>query len=109
MANRSYCGLNCAECDAFKATINNDNGLREKTAQAWSAMYNAAITTEQINCTGCKSDGVKVFHCSNCKIRECNIKNNRKNCSGCERYPCEDENYVISHSADAKNFIEKKM
>ena len=108
MENRSYCGLNCAECDALKATVNNDNNLREQTAKTWSSMYGVDIKPEQINCTGCKSDGVRVFHCSNCKIRACNVEKKYDNCSACNEYPCADESYVINHSKDAKDFIESK-
>ncbi|MCL2144100.1 MAG: DUF3795 domain-containing protein [Endomicrobia bacterium] len=108
MENRAYCGLDCLECDAFKATANNDDALREATAKNWSDMYNADIKPEQINCTGCKSDGIKVFHCSNCKIRACNIAKDIGNCSSCQDYPCDDEAYVVSHSLDAKDFIEAK-
>lgn len=28
----AYCGLNCAECEAYLATVNSDNALREKVA-----------------------------------------------------------------------------
>lgn len=36
------CGLDCESCDARIATVKNDDELREKTAQKWSAMNNAA-------------------------------------------------------------------
>ena len=35
------CGLDCESCDARIATVKNDDELREKTAQKWSAMNNA--------------------------------------------------------------------
>ena len=34
----AYCGLDCEKCDAYIATINDDQQLREKTARAWSEM-----------------------------------------------------------------------
>ena len=34
------CGLDCESCDARIATVKNDDELREKTAQKWSAMNN---------------------------------------------------------------------
>ena len=47
------CGLDCESCDARIATVKNDNELREKTAQKWSAMNNAPeITAATINCMG---------------------------------------------------------
>ena len=34
----AYCGLDCEKCDAYLATINNDQHLREKTAELWAAV-----------------------------------------------------------------------
>ena len=33
-----YCGLDCEKCDAYLATINDDQALREKTAKLWAEM-----------------------------------------------------------------------
>ena len=30
-----YCGLDCAQCEAFIATQNNDDALRAKVAAEW--------------------------------------------------------------------------
>ena len=58
------CGLDCENCDARIATINNDDKLREETAQKWSVMNNTSeITPETINCTGCRVDGSKFAYC----------------------------------------------
>ena len=48
------CGLDCEKCDAYIATVNNDNDLREKTAKYWSELNGVTITPEQINCEGCR-------------------------------------------------------
>ncbi len=55
----AFCGLDCEKCDAYLATVTNDNALREKTAKLWAEMNNAPITPEMINCMGCRADGVK--------------------------------------------------
>lgn len=72
----AYCGLDCESCDARIATVKNDDELREKTAQKWSAMNNAPeITAATINCMGCRADGVKFAYCSDyCEIRKCRSK-----------------------------------
>lgn len=36
-----YCGLDCEKCDAYTATINDDQVLREKTAKLWAELNNA--------------------------------------------------------------------
>lgn len=33
-----YCGLDCEQCDARIATVNNDEALREKTAKLWKRL-----------------------------------------------------------------------
>ncbi len=36
----AYCGLDCGKCDAYLATINDDQELREKTAKLWAELNN---------------------------------------------------------------------
>lgn len=79
----SCCGLNCATCDARIATIANDNTLRAQTAEKWSSQYGAQISPEMINCTGCREEGVKFSHCSNCEIRKCADSKGFRTCAEC--------------------------
>lgn len=79
------CGLNCATCDARTATITNDDVLRTKTAELWKVQFNAGITPEMINCTGCREAGVKFAHCEACEIRNCVASNNFATCSECDK------------------------
>jgi hypothetical protein len=78
------CGINCAECDARKATIANDDNLRKITAEKWSREFNApGITWEMINCTGCRQEGPKFSHCLECGIRNCAIAKGFNTCGDC--------------------------
>lgn len=80
----SCCGLDCAKCDARIATVNNDDELRKATSQKWSVEYNApGLTFDMINCTGCRVDGVKFRHCSECEIRNCAIAKGYETCGQC--------------------------
>ncbi len=79
-----YCGLDCEKCDAYLATINNDQALREKTAKLWAELNNAPILPEHINCNGCRVDGVKTVFCENmCEIRKCAMKKGMATCGEC--------------------------
>ena len=72
----AYCGLDCEKCSAYVATVNNDQALREKTAELWARLNNAPILPEHINCRGCRVDGIKTVFCENlCGIRQCAMKN----------------------------------
>ena len=67
-----YCGLDCEKCDAYLATINNDQVLREKTAKLWAELNSAPILPEHINCEGCRMNGAKTVFCDSlCGIRKC--------------------------------------
>ena len=71
----AYCGLDCEKCDAYLATIHDDQALREKTAKLWAELNHAPILPEHINCEGCRVDGVKTVYCESlCDIRQCALK-----------------------------------
>ncbi|HEY4788721.1 MAG TPA: DUF3795 domain-containing protein [Bacteroidales bacterium] len=79
------CGLNCAACDARIATVTNDNELRTKTAEKWGAQFNAPLTPEMINCTGCREPGAKFSHCAQCEIRKCVQSKGFQTCADCSK------------------------
>lgn len=99
----SCCGLNCAECDARIATINNDDNLRQQTAEKWRTMYNAPnITPEMINCTGCRQTGDKINHWAECGIRTCAKGKALETCGGCKQLEtCETIKPVLGFAPDA--------
>ena len=105
----AFCGLDCEKCDAFIATKNNDQALREKTAKLWSELNNAPILPDQINCEGCRVDGVKTVYCESlCAIRQCALKKGMVTCGHCpEMEQCPSLGMVIVNNPDAlKNLKE---
>ena len=86
----AVCGLDCEKCDAFIATKNNDQSLREKTAKKWAELNNVPILPEHINCEGCRMDGVKTVFCSTmCPIRQCAMAKGYVTCGACpEKEAC---------------------
>ena len=99
----AYCGLDCEKCDARVATVNNDDVLREKTADLGSEMNQGPITKEMINCMGCRVDGVKTPFCDRmCEIRQCAGERGLDTCGGCaELEYCQTVKLVIDNSPDA--------
>ena len=80
----AYCGLDCEKCEAYIATQNNDNALREKVARLWSEMNGVEITPEMINCDGCRVNGVKTPFCDKyCQIRQCALVKAFETCGNC--------------------------
>lgn len=80
----SCCGLDCTTCDAYKATISDDNELRAATAAAWRVQFSPDITDEMINCTGCRQEGAKFAHCFQCEIRKCVATKGFQTCAECD-------------------------
>lgn len=85
MKNRiGYCGLDCEKCDAYIATITDNQVLREKTAALWANLNNAPILPEHINCDGCRENGTKTIFCEHlCEIRRCAKEKDIPTCIDC--------------------------
>ena len=99
----AYCGMDCAGCNAYLATKNDDQALREKTAAEWTKTFNFDFTPEMINCTSCTSSGVKVGYCSQCEIRKCAVEKDVKNCGACDEFKtCGTINAFFDAVPDAK-------
>ena len=98
------CGIDCENCDARTATVNNDNELKEKTAKMWSEMYQAPhITAESINCMGCRTDGPIFDYCNVCEIRNCAQTKGFVTCGECSEIDtCESIAPVLQHVPTAK-------
>lgn len=103
------CGLDCNECQARKATINNDDELREKVAKNWSELNGVLITKEMIDCDGCRVNGVKTPFCDKlCPIRQCVISKQLDTCGDCEVLcSCEKIKMIISNNKDALDRLKK--
>ncbi len=85
----AICGLDCEKCDAYIATKNNDQSLREKTAKLWSELNHASILPEHINCEGCRMNGAKTVFCSSlCEIRKCAVTKKMETCGSCPEKDC---------------------
>ena len=99
----AYCGLDCETCDAYLATIHDDQALREKTAKLWAELNDAPILPEHINCEGCRVDGVKTVYCDSlCAIRQCALKKGVAACGEClDLEKCQTVGAVISNNPDA--------
>ena len=99
----AYCGLDCEKCDAYLATIHDDQVLREKTAKLWAELNNVPILPEHINCLGCRSEGAKTVFCDSlCEIRKCALKKDIMICGHCHDFKkCQTVGTIISSNPEA--------
>lgn len=97
------CGLNCEKCDAYLATVNNDQALREKTAKLWAKLNNAPILPEHINCEGCRVNGAKTVFCESlCEIRKCAARKGFSTCGDCpELETCHTVGAILENNPSA--------
>lgn len=102
-----YCGLDCQKCEAYKATLDNDNALRAKVAKLWSELNNVDITPEMINCEGCRVDGVKTPYCDSfCPVRQCALGRGGESCGNCaEAENCRSLETVVSNNPEAAEYL----
>ena len=78
------CGLYCGVCAVYIA--HRDNNLKFK--QAITKVYPFAKKIEDIECTGCLSEGIKFVACQHCAIRNCVARKNIEGCHQCDEFPC---------------------
>ncbi|MGM9858301.1 MAG: DUF3795 domain-containing protein [Bacilli bacterium] len=104
------CGLDCEKCQARIATINNDNNLREQVSNLWTKMNGVEITSDMINCEGCRQDGCKTPFCEKlCEIRQCVLNKNIETCGDCENlHSCSKIKMIISNNKEALARLENK-
>ena len=105
----AFCGLNCEKCDAYIATKNDDQALREKTAKLWAELNNVTILPEHINCDGCRVNGRKTVFCESlCGIRKCAMSKGYETCGDCpEMNVCPTLGAVTANCPEALSNLKK--
>lgn len=108
MSQIAYCGLDCSRCPAYMATLSGNTYSKEKIALEWSKIYNADISPEEINCSGCNSEkGIHFSHCYECSIRLCAAERSINTCAECEKYACVDLKDFFKLVPDARQNLER--
>jgi hypothetical protein len=97
------CGLDCAACPTYEATLKNDRKALARVAEDWSRQFGFPMTADSVRCTGCRStSGVQIGHCAECEVRLCAIKEKHETCAGCADYGCEKIAGFLKAVPDAK-------
>ncbi len=103
----AYCGLNCMECNAFKATHTNDIEWKKQLAKKWTDDDNVEFRPEDIDCDGCKSKRISGWCRNICKVRPCAENKNVKTCAHCDEYQCEKLKAFLVKEPVAKKNLEE--
>jgi hypothetical protein len=103
----AYCGLDCAECRAFRATQAKDSTWKRTIANQWSEELKEDFKPEDINCNGCKSATISGWCRKICKIRPCAEQKKVKTCAECQEYQCVKlKQFLLNEPIAAKNLEE---
>lgn len=104
----AICGLFCDQCEAFIATLNDDDKIRAELARLWSKRNHHGIEPADINCLGCLSDSDCLYdRCKGCEIRKCAREKNIPNCAYCDNYACEKLEDFLRANPDAREHLDE--
>jgi len=84
---KAMCGIDCACCRVFRATIDNDDAARAEIRQYYKGIGHD-IVPEDLHCLGCGSD-VMMPACAGCPYMKCGRERGLACCDECGEYPCE--------------------
>ena len=104
----AFCGLDCEKCDAYVATVHDDQALRKKTAERWSRLNGVEITPDMIRCEGCRAEGIKTPYCESlCPVRQCALNRRVETCGSCDDMNrCEKVGMIIGNNPEARRNLE---
>jgi hypothetical protein len=85
----SRCGYKCNFCLAYKDNIISEAD-RKRFRDGLIKYYGHPLDIEDCYCDGCMADDGEnpILLTSDCKVRQCVIKNGFENCAPCDKYPC---------------------
>lgn len=80
-----YCGINCTECSAYKATVTTDEKLMQHVQDSFGD--GKGMRTDWV-CLGClhEEPGLIAKYCASCTIRTCAVEHGVTSCATCPDY-----------------------
>jgi hypothetical protein len=103
----AYCGLRCNECKAFKATQTHDIEWKKQIAKHWTEELKMELSSEDVNCRGCKSDTLSGWCRKICKIRPCAAERKVETCAHCNDYVCAKLKEFLPNEPEATKNLEE--
>ena len=104
----AFCGLDCAGCEAYQATVAGDDAAKLELLERWRVEYDSPeMTLASVTCDGCTADGRAGGYCADCPVRACGKARGIANCAYCEDYAtCGTLQSFIADIAGAKANLE---
>ncbi len=109
-----YCGVNCSDCDIFKATVHGDAEALQRAHKRWTktAQEHWGMQTLDpaiLKCRGCRTEGADIFKgCRHCPMRRCAKSRNLPSCGLCQEWKtCKQLGYVLAVEPAARATLER--
>lgn len=110
----SYCGVDCAGCDVFRATVHGDAEALERALKLWTktAQEHWGMQTLDpaiLRCRGCRTEGAEVFRgCRHCPMRRCAKGKGLASCGLCPDWrQCEPLSHLLADEPRARGNLEQ--
>jgi len=106
----AYCGLNCAKCEAYKATRADDKEWKARVASRWQVEYHLSpIEPDRITCEGCRiANGHTFIFFSECPVRNCGLERGVETCAHCDDFDtCKVLNEFFQSTPQANVYLEE--
>ncbi len=101
------CGLDCAQCEAYKLTKAEDREGQEALLAKWRVEYNTPdMPLAAVVCDGCLAGERHGGYCSACPIRACAEEKGYSTCAECDQYACEKLQGFFQLAPQAKSNLE---
>ena len=102
----AFCGLDCSECDAYKATQTDNSKLKAQIAERWSKELGMSFTDDDITCDGCKSERLSGWCQKVCAIRPCAEERGANTCAHCDEYICDKLDDFLGSESTARETLD---
>ena len=107
----AVCGLYCGACAIYRARRNDNLERLKEISQLMSS--HQQVTTDDLYCDGCLSQGRLSPYCQECKIRLCVMdKPEITRCSDCPDFPCslitDFNNDGVRHHAEVLDNVQRQ-
>jgi hypothetical protein len=101
-----FCGLDCAQCEAYQATQANDQAWQERVLAKWRTEFHMPdMPFAAVVCDGCRGARLGGY-CGECPIRACAVSKGFETCADCPDYACPELEKILSMAPQNKANLE---
>ena len=102
----AFCGLDCAQCEAYQSTQANDLAWQERLVEKWRVEFKAPeMSLKDVSCDGCRGPRLGGY-CASCPVRACATSRGMQTCADCPDYACAELEKFFTLAPNAREHLE---